>query len=166
MPGPATAKRRRRVLSGAYVTESVGELSPFKSCFSCCNMADSDLRFPDTVNNVFQTFDNKEISKANRLLQKRDSGYISPSPITPGSTPDIVTPSKTKTLHLSVHTPVRSASSPASTNTHSEEMQRVIVSGPNRQLVGNGTSILKKTLSSPGALDGPQGEVSWFSVYP
>lgn len=80
-------------------------------------------------------------------LQQRDSGYF--SPVTPGTTPG-TTPESTipKTIAPQAQ---RSSSSPS---TVSDGMQK-------QQLQMSGKSGLKRTLSSPGALDGAaRGEVS------
>ena len=98
------------------------------------------------------------------LLVKRDSGYI--SPVTPGVTPDNITPStsKTKVLYLGDQTGVsRSHSTPvtqhsrASANSSEENIQKVVTSTQNRMPK---TRSLQKQLSSPGILEGCHNNVS------
>lgn len=88
-------------------------------------------------------------------LLKRDSGYL--SPVTPGSTPDNCTPTR-KTLRLEPQPqPLRSNSSPSTfpSDGESNGMQRYV-----QNELPAGKNGLKRQLSSPGALDGTQAEVS------
>lgn len=101
--------------------------------------------------------ESKSLHHKGQLLQKRDSGYN--SPVTPGTTPEnVTTPSKAKSLHLGVQ-PLRSISSPATVTEGAEDMQRVVRSQLG-QLPSGKNGVLKRQLSSPGALDSSQSGVS------
>lgn len=93
-------------------------------------------------------------------LQKRDSGYN--SPVTPGTTPENTNPSKAKSLHLGAQ-PLRSVSSPSALDCSEGVMQKFVQSPqlplPQNQLA-SGKKIMKRQLSSPGALDSSQTKVS------
>ena len=118
------------------------------------------------MNRVRAVLDNDQTPAVNKRglspkqaqLQKRDSGYN--SPVTPGTTPDSTNPSKAKTLHLGAQ-PSRSVSSPSALPDYPEkDMQKSVQ--PNVQVMTPGKSgILKRQLSSPGALDASQPEVSY-----
>lgn len=101
-----------------------------------------------------ESVDRKTLHPKSQLLQKRDSGYN--SPVTPGTTPENT---KTmKSLHLGAQTQ-RSNSSPAAVSEGSD-MQKVVQS-PKNQLPSGKNGVLKRQLSSPGALDASQtAEVS------
>lgn len=124
-------------------------------------MAESSVKHPRVVDEkqAPKTVNTKALYPKAQL-QKRDSGYI--SPVTPGTTPDNTTSSKAKSLHLGVQT-LRSVSSPSAFSDGSEYMQKLVQPQPPQSQLASGKN-LKRQLSSPGALDTSQAEVSSTGV--